>query len=305
MMFIEGEEEVGSDSLVELLTTYQRAPRGRRHRDRRLRQLGHRRAGPDHQPARPGPDGRRGPHPRPRRALRHVGRAGARRDHDPEPADRQPPRRRRQRRGRGPASPARPPTWTTPRTGCAPSPAPPRASSGSAPAASSSACGPSRPLSITGLDAPKVDGASNTLLPAARAASACASPPATPPPTPSSCLQAHLEKHVAVGRHPRPRPSSTPARRPRSTPPDRRTTQPARRSRRPGTAPTPVDMGVGGSIPFIAEFLEAFPRGQRAGHRRRGPRHPGPRRQRGPAPRRVRAGRASPRPCCCATSATL
>ena len=28
---------------------------------------------------------------------------------------------------------------------------------------------------------------------------------------------------------------------------------------RPGTAPTPVDIGVGGSIPFIATFQELFP----------------------------------------------
>ena len=33
----------------------------------------------------------------------------------------------------------------------------------------------------------------------------------------------------------------------------------------------PVELGVGGSIRFIAEFLEAFPRGQRASHLRRGP----------------------------------
>ena len=65
-VFVEGEEEVGSDTLAG-------APRAstsdelarRRHRDRRLRQLGHRRARPDHQPARPGPRRRRGPHPRP------------------------------------------------------------------------------------------------------------------------------------------------------------------------------------------------------------------------------------------------
>ena len=83
---------------------------------------------------------------------------------------RQPQRRRRQRRRRRPATPARPPTWSTPRRGCAPSPAPPPASSGSARAPSSSGCGPSPAITITGLDAPKVDGASNTLIPAARAA---------------------------------------------------------------------------------------------------------------------------------------
>ncbi len=83
-----------------------RAPataRRRRDRDRRLRQLGHRRAGPDHQPARPGRLLRRGAHPRARRALRHVGRRRARRGHHDGAAARDAARRRGQRRRRGPA----------------------------------------------------------------------------------------------------------------------------------------------------------------------------------------------------------
>ena len=39
----------------------------------------------------------------------------------------------------------------------------------------------------------------------------------------------------------------------------------------PGTASAPVDIGVGGSIPFIATFQELFPRRGDPGHRRRGP----------------------------------
>ena len=84
-LFIEGEEEVGSDTLPALLGEVPGPPRGGRHRDRRLRQLGHRRARPHHQPARPGPRRRRGPHPDPRRALRHVGRPGPGRADDAEP----------------------------------------------------------------------------------------------------------------------------------------------------------------------------------------------------------------------------
>ena len=64
----------GSDTLPDLLARAPRLPRRRRHRDRRLRQLGHRRARADHQPARAGPRRRRGAHPDPRRPLRHVGR---------------------------------------------------------------------------------------------------------------------------------------------------------------------------------------------------------------------------------------
>ena len=66
----------------------QGAPRRRRHRHRRLRQLGHRRARPHHVAARPGPDGRRGPHAHPRRPQRHVGRPRPRLDHDAEPGHR-------------------------------------------------------------------------------------------------------------------------------------------------------------------------------------------------------------------------
>ena len=106
-LFIEGEEEVGSDTLVGAAREVPGAAEGRRHRDRRLRQLGHRRPGPDHQPARPGPGRHRGPHPDPRRALRHVGRPGAGRADDAEPRDRLPARRRGQRRDRGPAQRAR------------------------------------------------------------------------------------------------------------------------------------------------------------------------------------------------------
>ena len=52
---------------------HQRLARGRRHRDRRLRQLGHRRPRAHHQPARAGAGRHRGAHAHPRRALRACG----------------------------------------------------------------------------------------------------------------------------------------------------------------------------------------------------------------------------------------
>ena len=85
VFFVEGEEEVGSETLPALLEREPRRPARRRHRDRRLRQLGHRRPGPDDQPARAGADGCRGPHADPRRALRHVGRPGPRLADDARP----------------------------------------------------------------------------------------------------------------------------------------------------------------------------------------------------------------------------
>ena len=150
-----------------------------------------------------------------------------------------PARRRRQRRGRRACTAARPPTSSTPRSGCAPSPAPTPASSGSAtgsvverlwtkPARSASPAS-TRPRST----APATPW---SRPPAPR--SRCGSRPATPPPNAVDCLRRHLEAHVpwgaeltvTVGRHRRGRP--------RSTPPDRRTTPRAPRSPRPGTAPS-------------------------------------------------------------------
>ena len=125
-----------------------RAPRParlRRHRDRRQRQLGHRRPGPHHQPARPGRLLRRGAHPQARRPLRHVGRRGARtRSPRWSGCSRPCTTTRATSRSRGcRAVPADPDGRTTPRTGCVPSPGSPTGSSSSAPARSSSGSGPS------------------------------------------------------------------------------------------------------------------------------------------------------------------
>ena len=143
-MFVEGEEEVGSDTLADLLEAAPGLPVRRRDRDRRLRQLGHRRPGPDHQPARPRPGRHRRAHADPRRPLRHVGRPGARRADGAEPADHQPARRRGQRgRGRsalGTGGRRRLPGGASPGRVRAS----PRAWSSSAPARRSSGCGPSR-----------------------------------------------------------------------------------------------------------------------------------------------------------------
>ena len=257
VMFIEGEEEVGSDTLVELLDALQGPPRRRRHRHRRLRQLGHRRARPDHEPARPGPDRRRGPHPDPRRPPRHVGRPGARLDHHPVPAHRLAARRRRQPRGRGPGQrpgrrrrlPRGPPARRVRRG---------RASSGSAPAPWSSGCGPSPRSASPASTPPRSTARPTPSSPPPAARISCASRPATPRRTPSTCLRPHLEKHVPWGAQ-----LTNDGRRHRRadaldvTGPAYDAARAAFTEAWDGTEP--VDMGVGGSIPFIAEFLEAFP----------------------------------------------
>ena len=113
-------------------------------------------------------------------------------------------------------------------------------------------------LSITGLDAPQVDGASNTLAATARAKTRCGSRPATPPPTPWTACAATCEQHVPWGAEL----TFTVVDTGEATQID--ATGPAYDAARDAFTEAwdgtePVDMGVGGSIPFIAEFLEAFP----------------------------------------------
>ena len=113
-------------------------------------------------------------------------------------------------------------------------------------------------LSITGLDAPQVAGASNTLVPAARAKISLRIAPGDTTANALACLRKHLEAHVPWGAEL----SVTVVDTGEATQID--ATGPAYDAARAafteawdGTAP--VDMGVGGSIPFIAEFLDAFP----------------------------------------------
>ena len=113
-------------------------------------------------------------------------------------------------------------------------------------------------LSITGLDAPKVAGASNTLVPAAKARISLRVAPGDTTENALACLTRHLEANVPWGATL----THTVVDTGEATQID--ATGPAYDAARAavteawgGTAPG--DMGVGGSIPFIAEFLEAFP----------------------------------------------
>lgn len=114
-------------------------------------------------------------------------------------------------------------------------------------------------LSVTGLDAPKVDGASNTLVAAARAKISMRIAPGDTTENAVACLTAHLQSHVPWGAEIKVTVVDTGE----ATQID--ATGPAYDAARRAFAEAwdgtePVDMGVGGSIPFIAEFLEAFPR---------------------------------------------
>jgi acetylornithine deacetylase/succinyl-diaminopimelate desuccinylase-like protein len=113
-------------------------------------------------------------------------------------------------------------------------------------------------ITVTGLDAPKVTGASNTLVPVARARVTVRLAPGDTTANALIRLGEHLEKHVPWGAQltttvvdagePTVLPTSGPA---------YAAARSALAEAWDGTAP--VDIGTGGSIPFIAEFQEAFP----------------------------------------------
>lgn len=113
-------------------------------------------------------------------------------------------------------------------------------------------------LSITGLDAPQVDGASNTLVPAARAKISMRIAPGDTAASALEALRTHLEEHAPWGAQVTVTLVDTgEATQIDATGPAYDVARSAFTDAWDGTAP--VDMGVGGSIPFIAEFLETFP----------------------------------------------
>jgi acetylornithine deacetylase/succinyl-diaminopimelate desuccinylase-like protein len=140
-----------------------------------------------------------------------------------------------------------------------------RAESGAAPATSWIGTGSAverlwaRPaITVTGFDAPKVAGASNTLVPVARARVTVRLAPGDTSANAATRLREHLEKHVPWGA--RLTTTVVDAGEPTVLP----AAGPAYAAARSALAEAwdgaaPVDMGTGGSIPFIAEFRETFP----------------------------------------------
>jgi acetylornithine deacetylase/succinyl-diaminopimelate desuccinylase-like protein len=113
-------------------------------------------------------------------------------------------------------------------------------------------------LSVTGIDAPAAQGASNTLVPTARAFVSMRIAPGDSTANASARLREHLEKHVPWGAQ------VTCTMADKGEPIVIDATGPAYDAARAAFTEAwdgtePVDMGVGGSIPFIAEFLETFP----------------------------------------------
>ncbi|MCW2757391.1 MAG: dipeptidase [Nocardioidaceae bacterium] len=114
-------------------------------------------------------------------------------------------------------------------------------------------------LSITGLDAPKVAGASNTLVPAARCRISLRVAPGDTTANALARLEEHLQANVAWGATLDITVVDTgEATQIDATGPAYDVARAAFREAWDGT--DPIDMGVGGSIPFIAEVLDAFPK---------------------------------------------
>ena len=117
----------------------------------------------------------------------------------------------------------------------------------------------SRPaITVTGFDAPKVAGASNTLVPVARARVTVRLAPGDTSANALIRLREHLEKHVPWGAQ------LTTTIVDGGEPTVLPTAGPAYDAARSALAEAwdstvPVDMGTGGSIPFIAQFQETFP----------------------------------------------
>ncbi|MEU4427530.1 dipeptidase [Actinoplanes sp. NPDC024001] len=113
-------------------------------------------------------------------------------------------------------------------------------------------------ISVLGIDAPRTLEAANALQPSARAKISVRLAPGDDPKVAYAAVCAHLEKHVPWGAHLTLELESDGS--PcviDATGPAYEAARAAFRAAWDGTEP--VDMGVGGSIPFIATFQELFP----------------------------------------------
>jgi cysteinylglycine-S-conjugate dipeptidase len=112
-------------------------------------------------------------------------------------------------------------------------------------------------IAVIGLDAPSVAAASNTLIPAARAKVGLRVAPGDDAVRARDALAEHLRAHAPWGVHVTVHPAGVAA------PFTARTGGPAYRAARDALAQAwgrpAVDVGVGGSIPFVTAYAERFP----------------------------------------------
>jgi len=112
-------------------------------------------------------------------------------------------------------------------------------------------------ISVIGLDATSVDHASNTVIPAARAKLSMRIAPGQDPAAAEQALHEHLRAHAPFGARVTVVPGETGQA--FQAPEDSPVMQAARWALREAWGTDPVDLGVGGSIPFIADLAEVYP----------------------------------------------
>jgi acetylornithine deacetylase/succinyl-diaminopimelate desuccinylase-like protein len=112
-------------------------------------------------------------------------------------------------------------------------------------------------VTVIGIDAPSVEAASNTLIPAARAKVSLRVAPGDDVTRASQALAAHLEAHAPWGVHVTVQRDATAA--PYSAPTGGTAYEAARWALAEAWGAPSIDTGGGGSIPFVTGYAELFP----------------------------------------------
>ncbi|GIG19782.1 dipeptidase [Cellulomonas chitinilytica] len=112
-------------------------------------------------------------------------------------------------------------------------------------------------ISVIGLDAPRVASASNTLTPRATAKLSVRIAPGQDPAAAMDAVRRHLVEHAPFGAQVTV--TDGEQGKPFQAPLDSTAMQAARWAFARSWGTEPVDIGIGGSIPFIADLLEVFP----------------------------------------------
>ncbi|NMO92989.1 M20/M25/M40 family metallo-hydrolase [Actinomycetospora sp. TBRC 11914] len=112
-------------------------------------------------------------------------------------------------------------------------------------------------IAVLGIDAPAVDGAANVLLPRARAMVSVRLAPGDAAPDALAALTEHLHRHVPWGAHLDVTLAASGE--PFALEPAGTVYDLARAALSSAFGHTAVEMGMGGTVPFIAEFARTFP----------------------------------------------
>jgi len=113
-------------------------------------------------------------------------------------------------------------------------------------------------ITVVGIDTTSIAAASNTLIPRARAKVSMRVAPGGDAATHLDALRTHLEQHAPWGAHVTVTPGDIGQ--PYAVDASGPVYDAARAAFRQAWGSEPVEMGMGGSIPFIAEFAAAFPK---------------------------------------------